>query len=204
MVALAGCNTSTGTVLDNKTAQGAIIGTLAGAAVGGAADGGKGALIGAAVGGVAGGLIGNYMGKQKDEIDAIPDANVERRADESLVVLFPGDVLFDTGSATLQPGAYSRLRTLADTLRRNPETNIIVRGHTAPGSDEQESVRLSLERAEAVSDYLTSVHTLNPRRFRAEGYGSQAPPEKKPGENPRQYRYRLSRVEIILVESNPL
>ena len=65
---------------------------------------GRGALIGAAVGGVAGGLIGNYMQKQAQEIDAIPDADVQRR-EEGLLVMFPGDLLFDTGSAALSAGA---------------------------------------------------------------------------------------------------
>src|SRR5262245_41001998 len=103
--ALAGCATNTGTVLDDKRAQGAILGTLAGAAAGAAIDDhkrGRGALIGAAVGGLAGVGVGHYLEKQREEIDQIPDANVEQRG-EALVVAFPGDVLFDTGSSALAP-----------------------------------------------------------------------------------------------------
>src|SRR3990172_7395200 len=122
LVASSGCQTNTGTVLDKKTTQGAILGTLAGAAAGAAIDDhkrGRGALIGAAVGGIAGGLVGNYLDKQAREIDAIPDADVQRR-DDSLVVMLPRDVLFYTNSSPLPPGAYERLRNLADKLHRSP------------------------------------------------------------------------------------
>jgi outer membrane protein OmpA-like peptidoglycan-associated protein len=174
-VAALGCQTNTGTVLDNKTAQGAIIGTLAGAAAGAALDkkSGRGALIGAAVGGVAGGFIGNYMQKQAQEIDAIPDAEVERR-EEGLVVLFPGDLLFDTGSSALSAGAYQRMRSLADTLKRYPDTNIVVKGHTDSTGDESYNLRLSEERADNVRRYLVA-EGVGAHRATAIGYGEAFP-----------------------------
>lgn len=170
-----GCQTNTGTVLDNKTAQGAILGTLAGAAAGAAIDkkSGRGALIGAAVGGVAGGLIGNYMQKQAQEIDAIPDAEVQRR-DEGLIVLFPGDLLFDTGSSALSAGAYQRLRSLADTLKRYPDTDIVVKGHTDSTGDESYNLRLSEERADNVRRYLVG-EGVSAQRITAVGYGEAFP-----------------------------
>ncbi|NIR58436.1 MAG: OmpA family protein [Gammaproteobacteria bacterium] len=171
-----GCQTNTGTVLDSKTTQGAILGTLAGAAAGAAIDDdkrGRGALIGAAVGGVAGGLIGNYMQKQAQEIDAIPDADVQRR-DEGLLVMFPGDLLFDTGSAALSAGAYQRLRSLADTLKRYPDTNIVVKGHTDSTGDESYNLRLSEERADNVRRYLLG-EGVAAHRVTAIGYGEAFP-----------------------------
>jgi outer membrane protein OmpA-like peptidoglycan-associated protein len=174
-VAGLGCQTNTGTFLDNKTTQGAIFGTLAGAAAGAALDkkSGRGALIGAAVGGLAGGFIGNYMQKQAEEIDAIPDAEVQRRED-GLVVLFPGDLLFDTGSSALSAGAYQRLRSLADTLKRYPDTTIIVKGHTDSTGDESYNLRLSDERAENVRRYLVA-EGVGSQRATAIGYGEAFP-----------------------------
>ena len=81
---------------------------------------------------------------------------------------------------------------------------IIVRGHTGPGGDEQANVALSLERAQAVQQYLKAVHGIDPSRLLAQGMGSAQPPRRKPGESPRAYRYRLSRVEFTAVEANPL
>ena len=81
---------------------------------------------------------------------------------------------------------------------------IIIRGHTGPGGDESANVALSLERAQAVQQYLKAVHDIDPNRLLAEGLGSSQPPRRKPGESPRAYQYRLSRVEFTAVEANPL
>ena len=175
-VAALGCQTNTGTIIDKKTTQGAILGTLAGAAAGAAVDShkrGRGALIGAAVGGIAGGLIGNYLDKQAKEIDAIPDADVQRR-DDSLIVMLPGDVLFDTGSSALAPGAYERLRSLAGTLQRYPDTNIVVKGHTDSTGAESYNLKLSEDRAESVRKYLVA-EGVSPSRVTAIGFGEAYP-----------------------------
>jgi outer membrane protein OmpA-like peptidoglycan-associated protein len=173
---VAGCQTDTGTVLDKKTTQGAILGTLGGAAAGAAIDHdkrGRGALIGAAVGGLAGGLIGNYLDRQAQEMDAIPDADV-RRNEDSLTVLFPGDVLFDSGSSALAPGAYQRLRSLADTLRRYPDTDVVVKGHTDSTGSESFNLRLSEERAENVRRYLIA-EGVSAYRVTSVGFGEAFP-----------------------------
>jgi outer membrane protein OmpA-like peptidoglycan-associated protein len=175
LVAL-GCQTNTGTVLDKKTTQGAILGTLAGAATGAAVDShkrGRGALIGAAVGGIAGGLIGNYLDKQAKELDAIPDADVQRRED-SLIVMLPGDVLFDTNSSALAPGAYERLRSVAASLQRYPDTNIVVKGHTDSSGAESYNLKLSEERAENVRKYLVA-EGVSAARVTAIGFGEAYP-----------------------------
>jgi outer membrane protein OmpA-like peptidoglycan-associated protein len=176
LVAALGCQTNTGTVLDKKTTQGAILGTLAGAAAGAAVDSnkrGRGALIGAAVGGIAGGLIGNYLDKQAKELDAIPDADVQRRED-SLLVMLPGDVLFDTNSSALAPGAYERLRSVAGSLQRYPDTNVVVKGHTDSSGTESYNLKLSEERAESVRKYLVA-EGVSASRVTAIGFGEAYP-----------------------------
>jgi outer membrane protein OmpA-like peptidoglycan-associated protein len=196
-----GCQTNTGTILDKKTTQGAILGTLAGAAAGAAIDkkAGRGALIGAAVGGVAGGLIGNYLDKQAQEIDAIPDANVQRR-EESLVVLFPGDVLFEVGSSALSPGAYQRLSSLAESLVRYPDTNVVVKGHTDGTGDESYNLRLSEDRAESVRKYLVA-EGVAASRVTAVGYGEAFPVASNATPEGRQQNRR---VEIEIKPSDEL
>lgn len=201
LIALAGCATNTGTVLDRKTAQGAILGTLAGAAAGAAIDdkSGRGALIGAAVGGLAGGLIGNYMDKQAEEIDAIPDANVERRGD-GLLVGFPGDMLYSSGSASLAPGGYERLRSLGRTLVRYPDTDVLVKGHTDSVGSEQLNQTLSEQRAENVRDFLLA-EGVAPNRVRAFGFGESLPVASNATASGRQQNRR---VEIELRPNDTL
>ena len=98
-----GCASAPG----SKTTQGAVVGGLvgagAGAAIGRHGHDTAGILIGTAAGAVAGGLIGRYLENQSQELDAIPDATVTQQQDR-LIVTFPGDVLFDTGSASAVRG----------------------------------------------------------------------------------------------------
>jgi len=89
-------------------------------------------------------------------------------------------------------------------LHNYPAYRIVVRGHTGPGSEEGENIKLSLERAQVVTQRLFAVHNINPHRLRAEGVGSKKPPAFKPGESQRSFLYRRARVEFVLFEANSL
>lgn len=176
LASLSACATDTGTVADDRRVQGAVLGTLAGAAAGAAIDHnkrGRGALIGAAVGGLAGAGIGHYLEKQQQEIDQIPDANVQQQG-EALLVAFPGDVLFDTGSSSLAPGAFSRLDQLADTLNRYPDTDVVVKGYTDAEGSEASNLVLSEQRSDSVRRYLIGKG-VSPSRIKSIGFGESMP-----------------------------
>ena len=116
-----------------RTTKGAVYGTGAGAAtgaaIGGILGGGegawKGAAVGAALGALGGGLIGHYMDNQAKELQKVVDRQdrVERDG-ETLRLSLASDVLFDSGSATLQPGGEDKLRQVADVLQRYPKTRV--------------------------------------------------------------------------------
>lgn len=107
------------------------------------------------------------------------------------------NLLADEGKASID--------RIAQLLVHNyPSYRVIIRGHTAPGGDEKANVELSLARARAVMQYLKAVHGIDPNRMLAQGVGSAEPPRRKPGESPRAYQYRISRVELKAVEANPL
>ena len=183
--------------LDTKTKQGAVIGALGGA-LAGAAIGGKdhragGALIGAATGAVAGGLLGRYLDNQARELDAIPGADVQRR-DDSLLVNFSSQLLFDTGASQLQPGAYDRLRTLANTLNNYPQSQVIIKGHTDSTGDNAFNQRLSEDRADRVRTYLISEGVTS-ARISAIGFGETMPVASNSTEAGRAQNRRVE-VEI--------
>ncbi len=114
-------------------------------------------------------------------------------------------ITFQSWNNQLDDRGKESVDRVAQLLTHNyPGYRVIVRGHTAPGGDEEANVRLSTERARAVAQYLKAVHGVDPNRLLAAGIGSQEPPRRKPGESPRAYRYRLSRVEFKAVEANPL
>jgi outer membrane protein OmpA-like peptidoglycan-associated protein len=188
---------STGSVLDSKAKKGAVLGTLAGAAAGAAIGGHEhrvgGALIGAATGALAGGLIGAYLDKQAEELDAIPGAEVQRR-DDSLLVNFQGGLLFETGSSNLSPGAYDRLRSMAQTLNNYPKSQVIIKGHTDSTGPEDLNQRLSEQRADRVRQFLIA-EGVNPARITAIGFGESMPVATNASEAGRQQNRRVE-VEI--------
>ncbi len=197
VLALVGCQTNTGTVLDKKATQGAILGTLAGAAAGAAIGGhdhrAGGAIIGAATGALAGGLLGRYLDQQAQELDAIPGADVRRR-DDSLLVNFQSTLLFDTDSASLQPGAFDRLRSLARTLNNYPKSVVIIKGHTDTLGDERYNLTLSEERSDGVRDFLVAEGVASPR-ITAIGFGESMPVATNSSPEGRQQNRRVE-IEI--------
>jgi len=182
----------------SKTTQGAVVGGLvgagSGAAIGRHGHDTAGILIGTAVGAVAGGVIGHYLDSQSQEIRQIPDATVTQQQDR-LLVTFPGDVLFDSGSATLSAGAQQRLSSFAQTLSRYPESNLVVRGHTDSTGTMALNQRLSQDRAESVRSHLIS-QGVSGNRITATGMGSEYQVASNASEAGRQQNRRVE-IEII-------
>jgi len=111
-------------------------------------------------------------------------------------------IVFMSGTATLTTeGKNTTDEIVEQQISHYPRFRIQVKGHTAPGRDEKANQHLSRERAEAVVRYLVTVYQIDPDRLQAVGVGSKEPVPKLPGESPRRYKYRLPRVEFVLLES---
>ena len=199
MPVLAGLVLSSGCASLNKKERGAIIGGATGAAVGGMvgrANGStaKGAIIGAAVGGAAGAVIGHQMDQQAKEIKQnIPGAIVER-VGEGLQVTFESGLLFDYDSDVLREAARKNLATLAASLEKYPNTDLIIVGHTdAPGPDAY-NMTLSERRAGAAATYLASQGVAR-GRLRSTGRGESEPVAPNDTETDRQ---KNRRVEVAI------
>jgi len=112
-------------------------------------------------------------------------------------------ITFQSWNEALTPEGKETVDRIAALLSQNyPQYRFLVRGHTAPGGDEQENDKLSLERAQTVIQYLKAVHEMSPNRMHAVGVGSSLPPERKSGESTRAYQYRQARVEFVALEGN--
>lgn len=167
----------------SRTTKGAVYGTAAGAAAGSAigaiAGGGegawKGAAVGAVVGAIGGGLMGNYMDKQAQEMQAVIDQNDRLRKEQETIYLTLGtDVLFDSGKATLQPGARTKIAELAGILARYPRTIVTITGNTDSRGSVELNDRLAKERAQAVADELIA-NGVAPTRIVTLGAGASNP-----------------------------
>jgi len=76
-----------------------------------------------------------------------------KKTDRGVVVTL-GDVLFDTGQATLKPGAYATIDRLATVLKEDSSRKVMIEGNTdSVGSDEYNQA-LSERRAQSVQAAL--------------------------------------------------
>jgi outer membrane protein OmpA-like peptidoglycan-associated protein len=186
----------------NRTGRGAVIGA-AGGAVAGAIIGkqvgstARGAIIGAAVGGAAGAVIGRQMDRQAEELAAtIPGATVQR-VGEGIVVTFDSGLLFPFNSTDLLPAGQDNLRNLATSLQQNPETEVLIVGHTdAVGSDSYNQ-NLSEQRASSAASILAS-NGIPRDRIRTSGRGELEPIADNETETGRQQNRR---VEVAIFAS---
>lgn len=163
-------NTTSCTTVKNstKTERGAVIGTAAGAVLGAVLGNNTGngnnselgAVLGAVIGGVAGGVIGKKMDDQVKEITTtLPGAEVKRVKEGIQVVLdetSSDGVRFSVNQATISSTSKSTLNKLATVFKNNPDTNIIIVGHTDSDGDQAYNQSLSVKRAAAVKSYLSS------------------------------------------------
>jgi outer membrane protein OmpA-like peptidoglycan-associated protein len=163
----------------SKTAKGGIIGGASGAVIGGVigrmtGNTAAGAIIGAAVGGSAGAVIGRRMDKQAAELkEDMKNAKIER-VGEGIKITFASGILFNTNSAELQDASISDINTLAATLKKYGDTNVIVEGHTDNTGTDAINQPLSERRAKSVANQLLA-QGVEPSRITTQGFGSSVP-----------------------------
>ncbi|KAA9338758.1 OmpA family protein [Hymenobacter busanensis] len=166
----------------SKTAKGGLIGAGAGAAAGavlGRVIGGKngtaiGAITGAAVGGATGAVIGRKMDKQAEELQRdMKNARVER-VGEGIKITFDSGILFDTNKSDLRAASQTEIQNMATVLKKYPDTNVLVEGHTDNSGSDAINQPLSERRAQAVANY-TIQQGVDAARITTKGYGSSQP-----------------------------
>lgn len=197
-VILSGCGAS-------NAVKGGVIGGVAGGVVGGVVgdqlgNTTLGVIIGAAVGGTAGVLIGNHMDKQAEEIEDEIDGVTVERVGEGIALKFDSGILFGFDSATLQPQAKENIYKLADILKKYPDSNILIAGHTDSDGSEQYNQSLSERRAKAVSDY-TKLQGVSSSRLSVVGLGETEPIASNNTESGKQLNRR---VEIAIYANEDL
>jgi outer membrane protein OmpA-like peptidoglycan-associated protein len=163
----------------SKTVKGGAIGTAAGGAAGaiiGRASGNTamGAVIGATVGGATGAIIGNQMDKQAAEIEEEVPGVIVERVGEGIIIEFTNKILFGFDSSLLREDARESLDNLVIILKKYPDTDIVISGHTDNVGSEAYNLSLSEERAGAVSDYLIGK-SISASRLKTLGYGESDP-----------------------------
>lgn len=187
----------------DRTVKGAGVGAAAGA-VGAVLAGKREAdeiLAGAAIGAVVGGGVGAYMDRQQEKLARIPGTTVERVGEDTLLLHFDSDVLFDVNSAVIDSSGRATLEDVAAVLDEYDKTAVIIQGHTDATGSEELNQQLSERRAGSVRNYLVG-RGVDDGRLSAVGYGEGYPVASNDSEFGRQQNRR---VDILLkAKAGPL
>ncbi len=187
----------------SNAVKGGAIGGAAGGVLGGLLSKNNtatGVIVGAAIGGSAGAIIGNEMDKQAEELEReLEQAEVER-VGEGIKVTFDSGLLFGVDQSRLNASSQANLDSLAKTLNKYPDTNIIIDGHTDDTGAEKYNMKLSVDRATSVQNYLKS-HGVSDTRIATRGLGETSP---KTDNSTEAGRAENRRVEIGIVANEKM
>lgn len=189
-------------------AGGAVIGGIIGNNVGKRGNTALGALIGAVVGGAAGGIIGNKMDRQAQQIKTeLPGAKVER-VEEGINITFDENnpdgskagVYFATNKFNISDNSRLALDKLVKIFNDNPDTDILIEGHTDDVGRDEYNMSLSEKRAKAVGDYLVNAG-IRASRITTKWYGESQP---KVDNNSDANRALNRRVEFVITANDKM
>jgi outer membrane protein OmpA-like peptidoglycan-associated protein len=104
------------------------------------------------------------------------------------------DVLFDTGSYTLKPGAREKLAKISGIVLAHPGLNLQIEGHTDSVGSDEFNQQLSERRADSVRDFLAE-QGVRGSAISARGFGKTQPVA---GNDTAEGRQRNRRVELVV------
>lgn len=94
--------------------------------------------------------------------------------DKSTLEVAMRAVEFDTGRSTIKSESFSVLKQIADIMRRYPDYNLMISGHTDNTGSATANQKLSERRAKACYEYLTT-QGISASRLNFAGYGESRP-----------------------------
>ncbi|MBQ5779146.1 MAG: OmpA family protein [Paludibacteraceae bacterium] len=115
------------------------------------------------------------LGFDSDEL------SVEMR-DGKVYVSMSNKLMFASGSCEVEPKGYEALKVLSDVMKKNPEIDILIEGHTdnvpmkqGKGSSIKDNWDLSVMRATSIVRILTWKFGVSPTQVTAAGRGEHFP-----------------------------
>ena len=84
-------------------------------------------------------------------------------------------ILFDSGSANIQPQSMGIIRQISQVLQQESMMNLMIEGHTDSDGDDSMNMDLSKRRAEAVRNALVDIYNVAPSRLQTAGKGETEP-----------------------------
>ncbi|MGE5786623.1 MAG: OmpA family protein [Myxococcales bacterium] len=132
------------------------------------------------------------LGAAMKSLEEIAKIKEEQRG---MVITLDGAVLFASGKTALLPIAQSKLDKVAEVLQQqSDDKKIVVEGHTDSVGKDEDNLKLSQSRADAVRTYLVS-RGVKAERISAVGKGESVPIADN---NSPEGRANNRRVEIVV------
>ena len=124
-------------------------------------------------------------------------ADMQARKTERGMVVTLGDVLFDTGKSTLQPGAQRSISQLVQVLTRHPARRVLIEGFTDNVGGDEMNLQLSQRRAQAFQRELMNGG-ITSDRIEVRAWGEANPVADNDSAAGRQ---RNRRVEVLFSDA---
>jgi len=123
-------------------------------------------------------LVGNNEGKDRVFINNVKIAaggiDLRRTLMKDGKVSTNG-ILFDSGSANIQPQSMGIIRQIYQVLQKDKSLNLKIVGHTDADGNQDTNLKLSKNRAESVKNALVSIYSIAAGRLSTEGKGASEP-----------------------------
>ncbi|MFT6895932.1 MAG: outer membrane protein OmpA-like peptidoglycan-associated protein [Paraglaciecola sp.] len=124
------------------------------------------------------------------------EATVYRQLDN--VLIRAQGFAFKSGSSEIESTNFVLLNKIIDAIKRFPNSNIVVSGHTDSIGGDDLNLQLSQRRAQTVANFITQVGQVAPQRVEHLGYGKEKPVATNETDKGRAANRR---VEILIVNT---
>jgi OOP family OmpA-OmpF porin len=131
-----------------------------------------------------------------DNLDQCPNTPMGATVDARGCWTYAAVVLFDINSAEVKSEAYPMLNEAVLIMKKNPDLNVEVDGHTDSAGTAAYNMTLSVKRAEAIKDHLVT-RGVDPKRLTTKGFGITKPAASN---DTKEGRAKNRRVEFTPVK----
>jgi len=131
-----------------------------------------------------------------DNLDQCPNTPMGATVDARGCWTYAAIVLFDINSAEVKSEAYPMLTEAVLIMKKNPDLNVEIDGHTDNTGAAAYNMALSEKRAEAVKDHLVT-RGVDPKRLSTKGFGFTKPAASN---DTKEGRAKNRRVEFTPVK----
>lgn len=113
----------------------------------------------------------NALCPRVEEVEQKKEAQSAVSENERVII----NIEFDTNKANVKSKYNEEIKRFADVMKRHPDWNIVIEGHTDNLGGAENNRLLSKRRADSVRDYMIKNFGIDASRIKAEGYGMSKP-----------------------------